>query len=71
MTIKNFISPLRVLLGLLACSAVCLAQGDKAVNPAPAAARHGRQGNDDTGVQRSKSALSPAARGHIRSELRP
>ena len=38
MTIKNFISPLRVLVGLLACSAVCLAQGDKAVTPAPAVA---------------------------------
>jgi polysaccharide export outer membrane protein len=38
MTIKNFISPLRVLVGLLACSAVSLAQGDKAVTPAPAVA---------------------------------
>jgi protein involved in polysaccharide export with SLBB domain len=38
MTIKNFISPLRILVGLLACSAACLAQGDKALTPAPSPA---------------------------------
>jgi protein involved in polysaccharide export with SLBB domain len=37
MTIKNFISPLRILVGLIACSAGCLAQGDKALTSAPAA----------------------------------
>lgn len=42
-TIKNFISPVRLLLGLLACSAVCMAQGDKSLTspavPADSAAK--------------------------------